>query len=57
MVGRAELLEVNTGSNLNNIGILDDSSLHSDTDRRNVRKASPMGDSILQVNSGGEFEV
>jgi hypothetical protein len=32
MVGRAELSEVDAGSNFDDIGILDDSSLQSDTD-------------------------
>jgi hypothetical protein len=57
MVGRAELSEVDAGSNLDDIGILDDSSFESDTDRRNVREASPIGNGILQADNGVEFEV
>jgi len=36
VIGRAELCEVDAGSNFDGIGILNDNSLHSDSDGRDI---------------------
>lgn len=57
MVRGAKLLEVDTGSNFDDISILDDSMLDGYPDGGDVREAAPECDGVLEYHTSVDFEV